>query len=603
MGRSLSSPFASPFAMPPVTKPVVLCVDDEKIILDSLYMQLTEALEDEFEIELAESAEEALEVIQELKAEKRQLAIIISDQIMPGKKGHELLREIHYDYPEVLKILLTGQASLGDVQHAINQASLYRYITKPWVESDLQLTVNEAARSFLQTRQLELFNTSNQLLRKLNEASQVLASETNPQILYQHFISNAVESTGSEQGYLLLNESGSMGLKSFSAQEKTHLKSIQERVEAAGEQAFVSELMQFVYAHANNRLPRHQLVYPLASIEHSVGYVILENPHTEAGFMELQAEILQMLVQQLNISLDMAQLYASLARKTEELEAEKQKLQFLADELEVKNNDVMDSIQYAYRIQESILPEVMSLESIFPDSFVLYKPRDVISGDFYWWKNRRDDFLLAAADCTGHGVPGAIMSVIGNNLLNRAAAKESLPTLAHMMAFMNQQLRLILKQSSYDDATTSAGTMDGMDMALIRYEPNQRKLEFAGAYRPMVVVRQGEVAEFTGSRASVGGNILEAVDDDMPYESYEVILEPGDCIYLFSDGYTDQFDSAGERKFGRKQLKEIIANISQAPMREQHMELTRHFLEWKGENDQTDDVLVIGLRVPRSTWQ
>jgi len=254
------------------------------------------------------------------------------------------------------------------------------------------------------------------------------------------------------------------------------------------------------------------------------------------------------------------------------------------EELAQKNKDITDSIRYAKRIQWAILPE----EPPFADTFVLFKPKDIVSGDFYWFLEVDGKEYLAAVDCTGHGVPGAFMSIIGHNSLNKIVKEYGILKPGEILTRLNQELESTLQQRS--DATD---VLDGMDLALVAYEPDTRILEYAGAFNPLYLIREGELMELKADKASIGRS---SVQKDILYQTQKAEMLPGDSIYLFSDGYADQFGGPQMKKFKYRQLKGTLLNIQGESMQNQGKLLDQIIEEWKGDLQQLDDILVMGRR-------
>lgn len=253
--------------------------------------------------------------------------------------------------------------------------------------------------------------------------------------------------------------------------------------------------------------------------------------------------------------------------------------------IEEKNKDITDSINYARRIQSALQPSASLLKEHFPESFILQQPRDIVSGDFYWFARIHDRMFLAVADCTGHGVPGALMSMVGMNFLEETV-RESWES--HPAAILNQLHDKVVRAMNPD--ITQRTSMDGMDVALISLDQNGH-LGFAGAVRPLALVRQGALTVFKGDRYSVGG----VKDMTTPFTSHSITLEKGDRVFLFSDGYADQFGMNG-KKFMVKKFYALLERISKASATEQERTLLQSFREWKGTVPQTDDILVAGFQ-------
>ncbi len=255
--------------------------------------------------------------------------------------------------------------------------------------------------------------------------------------------------------------------------------------------------------------------------------------------------------------------------------------------IELKNKDITDSINYAKRIQEAILPTRENFKSLFPHSFILFKPKDIVSGDFYWLSEKNDRTLIAAADCTGHGVPGAFTSMIGNALLNEIVNDKSIQEPARILDELREGIIKALKQKGAEGENK-----DGMDISLCSIDLKNKKLEYAGAYNPLFLIRKNELTEIKGDKFPIGIS-----DHQSHFKNNEMNLEEGDSIYIFSDGYADQFGGAGGKKYMRKRFKDHLLSIQKLPMEEQGAELNKAIVAWQGAADQVDDILVIGIRI------
>lgn len=256
--------------------------------------------------------------------------------------------------------------------------------------------------------------------------------------------------------------------------------------------------------------------------------------------------------------------------------------------IEEKNKDITDSITYAKRIQTAMLPVKEGLKLLLPESFILFKPKDIVSGDFYFFRKAGNTIYLAAADCTGHGVPGAFMSLIGTEKLEEAisAGNDASAILRHL----NNGIRSSLHQSDSPDSTH-----DGMDIGLCIIDADQRIIKFAGANRPLWIIRRGasEVEEIPGTKSAIGGY----TDADQLFESAEIRAVEGDTFYMFSDGYADTYGGKDGKKLKSKNFREILVSIRDMEMREQCDHLDRFIEDWKGGTEQVDDILIIGVRM------
>lgn len=256
-------------------------------------------------------------------------------------------------------------------------------------------------------------------------------------------------------------------------------------------------------------------------------------------------------------------------------------------EIQNKNKKINDSINYAKRIQNAILPNNKVISKALPDSFILYKPRDVVSGDFPWFVQIKDDIFIAAVDCTGHGVPGALLSLIGYFLLNDIVRSRKITEPGKILDLLDDGVTTTLRQD--EDATTK----DGMDIALCKINTTTRVVEYAGAHRPLYIMKGGAMDEVKGNKFPIGGGIFK---NQTNFTNTRIELGEGDSIYFSSDGFPDQFGGPEGRKFGPKRTREIIENIHKLPMPEAMNTFDTEWEGWRGEHKQTDDVLLIGIK-------
>jgi phosphoserine phosphatase RsbU/P len=435
-------------------KSMVICVDDEKVVLISLKAQLQRSFNSEITIETAESAEEALSIVEEALNNNFDLPVIITDQIMPGMKGDEFLAIVHQKSKRTLNILLTGQADAEAVGRALNVAKLYRYISKPWDEPDLVMTIKEALRSYMQ------------------------------------------DSTIEEQ---------KLELEKYVVQLKEYNETLEQKVLDRTVELFVKN------------------------------------------------EIL-----------------------------EKQK-----NEIETQKNDLTTSIHYARKIQSALFPEKDILNEDFPEHFILFKPLDIVSGDFYWFKQLNNSVFIAASDCTGHGVPGAFMSILGITSLNEIVNSNQTISTGEIL----NQLRNYVKKTLGQSLSNSA-IRDGMEMALCKIDFEEHKIQFSGAFRPIYIIRENELLDIRGDKMPIG-----IYDEEYPFTDNEMAFKTDDIIYLFTDGYVDQIGGAERKTFKSTRFKQLLLDIYKLSMNEQMILLERIIEEWRGDIEQIDDILIIGIRL------
>lgn len=265
----------------------------------------------------------------------------------------------------------------------------------------------------------------------------------------------------------------------------------------------------------------------------------------------------------------------------------KKKIDTLHKQLESAYRDITDSINYAKIIQDAMLPELAILQNSFPQSFILNKPKNTLSGDFYWFKKNKNLISIAAVDCTGHGVPGAFMSIIGSEKLKDAIS------LSTDTSEILKQLNLKIKASLHQSKNTRS-TRDGMDIALCSVNTKNNTLKYAGANRPLWIIRKDQTTleEIKATKKAIGG----FTKDDQHFVSHEIKLQRGDTFYIFSDGYADTFGGPKDKKMKTKKFREILLNIQNKTMQEQERHLNDFVESWKAGREQIDDILIIGVR-------
>ena len=256
--------------------------------------------------------------------------------------------------------------------------------------------------------------------------------------------------------------------------------------------------------------------------------------------------------------------------------------------IEQKNKDITDSIIYAEKIQEAMLPQLNVIKEKIPESFILFLPRDIVSGDFYWHTEIKGKQVIAAVDCTGHGVPGAFMSMIGSTLLNEVVNLKEVDDPGKILDELDEGVVEALSQ--HEDSSTSK---DGMDMGILVIDRHAKKLSYAGANRPLIHLRDGKVNEIKGDKFPIAGGIPCEHD----FTTHTISYREGDQFYVYSDGYPDQFGGPKNKKLMTKRLKRKLVEINDLSPDKQHSELLGYFKNWKEGYEQVDDVLVIGVRV------
>ncbi len=256
--------------------------------------------------------------------------------------------------------------------------------------------------------------------------------------------------------------------------------------------------------------------------------------------------------------------------------------------IEIKNREVTESLHYAKRIQAAILPDIKKINQSLQDLFILYLPKDIVSGDFYSFAQRDEKIIVAAADCTGHGVAGAFMSMIGTALLNQIVNEKGITEPSEILTQLNDGIVTSLKQRESE-------MNEGMDIALCTINNKSKTLQYSGANRPLWIIRNNEFQYYKPNKIPIGGQQYNKTDGFM---QHNITLEQGDSIYLFSDGYVDQFGGDLGKKFMTKKFRELLLSIQHLSMNEQKEYLLNTLIKWQGKHDQVDDILVIGIKIP-----
>jgi serine phosphatase RsbU (regulator of sigma subunit) len=277
---------------------------------------------------------------------------------------------------------------------------------------------------------------------------------------------------------------------------------------------------------------------------------------------------------------DKALLEEKVRERTAEIQRQK-------DEISEQKKEIMDSIHYARRIQKAVLPSDRKVEEKLPEHFILYLPRDIVSGDFYWISSIDNRVVIAAADCTGHGVPGAFMSMLGVSFLNEIVNRNKRLSAGRILDHLRSNVKETLSQSE------EGGTKDGMDIALCIYDKDKMTVQYAGAFNPLYHVRSGELTELKADTMPIGIHIVKETN----FRNHTIKVEPGDCIYMFSDGFQDQFGGEEGKKFLSRSMKQLFLEIHNHSMQKQRDLIHKTLQEWMKGYDQVDDIMVLGLRL------
>jgi len=287
-------------------------------------------------------------------------------------------------------------------------------------------------------------------------------------------------------------------------------------------------------------------------------------------------------------------LNAEINQQKEEMEVQRDHILEQKNEIEHQKEEITASIHYARRIQLALLPPQQNVSKAFSDFFLLFKPRDIVSGDFYWFTEKNNISVIAVADSTGHGVPGAFMSMLGiaflNEIVNKELENEHINNIS-ADKILNELKNKVIKSLRQSDENSES--KDGMDITVCVVDKKHKKLQFSGANNPLIIVRNQELTEHKGDKMPAGIYFGK----DKNFTNTIISLQPNDCLYMFSDGYQDQFGGEHNRKFMKKNLKNLLLNISTKEMKEQKEELENQLIKWQNNIKQIDDIIILGIKI------
>ncbi len=289
------------------------------------------------------------------------------------------------------------------------------------------------------------------------------------------------------------------------------------------------------------------------------------------------------------ITLTLISITALFSRTYSYLQIQQSNIEKKNEEIETKNKDITDSINYSKRIQLAVLPNEEYIQRSIPLFFILYQPKDIVSGDFYWFHEiNRDEYILVCADCTGHGVPGAFMTVIGSNLLSHIISESKITSPVEILKQLDARITETLKQ----DKAKEFHVQDGMDMSLIKVNKLKKEFIYCAAKRPAILIRNGELIEIKANKFSLGGMRT----DEKNFIEQTITYQEDDILYLFTDGYIDQFGGSQYKKFMISRFRELTRQNAGLPTNQQREKFESAINDWKGQHEQTDDILLMGIK-------
>lgn len=346
--------------------------------------------------------------------------------------------------------------------------------------------------------------------------------------------------------------------------------------------AFFFESIRTVTFEAFRKMQEKNILYSKRIVENNKD---LKKKNEELLMLTEEVRVQMDYLKDLNLILEVKN--KKILSQNLQLELQSKEISIQRDQLLIQKQNITDSILYASHIQKALLPSEDILKTL-SDYFILNKPKDIIGGDFYYAKKIGDTLILAVADCTGHGVPGALLSMLGISYLNEIIHTKELSETNAILNEMRNKIKFALHQSNL-----SRETKDGMDMALIAIDLNNLVLKYSGANNPVYIIRDNDLIELKADKMPIGIQPRERPD----FTNLDFQLQKNDCIYMFTDGYSDQLDELTLKKYSLKNFQKLLLSVSEKSMNEQSKELEDAIENWKNKSDQTDDMLVLGVRI------
>ncbi|TAF64185.1 MAG: GAF domain-containing protein [Cytophagales bacterium] len=563
-----------------------------------------------------------------VNAEKMKLLGRITDAMEAYDKAIDFAKKGRFLHEEALANELAGEFYLSINKPKIAKSYLADayYLYQFWGATKKVEDLENRHAKFVKNPLMSITTTNNTTIKTsttsvqteldmstIIKASQTLSGEVVLGKLLEKMMLTVLENAGAERGLLILEENNKWLIEAIATAQNDKVEVFNalpiESVSGSSESPMLSNaIVNYVIRTRENIVltnaleegkftkdlyvqkmkPKSVLCLPLINQGQLTGILYLENNLTIGAFTNDRLNILTMLSSQMAISIENALLYENLEEKVRERTAQLNEAYL---EIEKKNHDITSSINYAKRIQSAMLPARERIRESLPESFIYFRPRDIVSGDFYWFSEKNDRIIITAVDCTGHGVPGAFMSLIGNELLHEIVNLRNITDAGEILTQLHKGVNNALKQSETDNK-------DGMDLALCVIDLEKKTLDFSGAKNPMIYIQNGEVMEFKGDKLPIGGSWSKE-QGERTFKTQT--LHYGDTptyVYLSSDGYEDQFGGAEGMKFMKKKFKNMLLEIHQKDMDEQRQILKDAILSWMGDKyKQLDDILVVGFKL------
>lgn len=529
--------------------------------------------------------------------------------------GKEKISKMYMTEAVYLYELWSADAKIKDIEKRYSHSS----IKKSNIEGTISATGTKKVSETLD-------------ISSILKASNAISQEIVLSELLIKMMKIVLENAGAEKGYFVVPKDGSWFIEAQGAAHEEYyevLKGI-----AINENSSSAYLSQTILNYAvrtkssivvgdascddrftedtyiQKEKPKSILCSPIMNKGKLIGLLYLENNLATDVFTPSRVEVLKMLSSELGISIENANLYKNLEEYSQNLELKvferTKELNIINNELTKKNNEIeeskkiiedknrkiTDSIRYALRIQNAVLPVENLIKNHFDDMFIVFKPKDIISGDFYWFSNIGGYLFIAVGDCTGHGVPGAFLSMIGNTLLNKIINENKIFKPSEILEKLHMEMKTALRQG-ITEKKERREQRDGMDICLCRIDKKEGKIVFSGAKRPLYILKNEKLVELNGDRKAIGGRQKK---EEIARTSHEISFESGDMVYLCTDGYMDQ-QNQHDDKYGLIEFEELLINIGNKSCEQQKKILVKEYEEHKKNEQQRDDITIVGLRL------
>lgn len=526
--------------------------------------------------------------------------------VAPLPEGKVFLSEALYRWPLAYGLALTEDPNLIEAKTPYLTVYLN---SEPRV---LYPYLHELRNRYLERRERE---RQQKILTELHRVSLSLTGEVRLERLIFKLLRIALDNSGADSAFLIIPREGEpeklqvVGYARRSDHEPQPYPSRPVEAEARlfppliYHVARTRENILLSEQHSDNLLRQHPdwerlrvqavLCLPLVYQGRLIGIVYMHEPSPEIMTQPERMEFLKLFTAPAAVALQNAQLYAEMEarvrERTEEVIRQKEEIERQSILLKQQNEDILASLRYAERVQRAIFPSWTELQKVLPESFLFYQPREIVGGDFYWFAQRLSKVIVAAGDCTGHGIPGAFMTIIANTLLKQIVELEGVFKPSEILYLLNLRMRAALQH----EEEMYQRFREGMELAVVQLDVKRRKLLYAGAGRPLYLVQQKHGREIRPDRITIGA----PYEGEAPeFSSHALDLQPGDMLYLFSDGLADQFNAEG-KKYQLRRMYEFLELIADQPVRQQALLLEAELQRWKSGVRQTDDILVLGIRI------